>query len=201
MPSQQKQTTVRITKPQAREEPPVRDLALGKKILFAVLLVAVCFAGLEVVLWAAGVELLVDREDPFRGFSGLINVFEPQGNVYRTRLPQPGGTFNDQSFLATKPAQDVRIFTLGGSSSYGFPWSAPVAFTAILGEVLSAAHPQRTIEAINASGVSYAMHRLNIVAEELFRCAPDIFIIYSGHNEFIEPEFFEALKRRSSAPV
>lgn len=176
---------------------PGRELALWKKILFSTIATIACFLALELALWAGGVELLVEREDPFRGFSGLINVFEPQGDLYRTRLPKPGGTFNDQSFLATKPPKGVRIFTLGGSSSYGFPWSAPAAFTAILGELLSAAHPDRTIEAINASGVSYAMHRLNIVADELFQYQPDIFIIYSGHNEFIEPEFFNALKRRS----
>jgi len=157
------------------------------------------FVLLELALWASGVSLLVEREDPFRGFSGLITVFESRGDTYQTRLPKPGGTFNDQSFRARKPTGGVRIFTLGGSSSYGFPWSAPVAFTAILGDVLAAAHPDRPIEAVNASGVSYAMHRLNIVADELFRYEPDIFVIYSGHNEFIEPEFFNALKRRGSA--
>jgi tetratricopeptide (TPR) repeat protein len=34
------------------------------------------------------------------------------------------------------------------------------------------------------------------VADELVRYAPDIFLVYSGHNEFIEPAFFEALERR-----
>jgi tetratricopeptide (TPR) repeat protein len=171
---------------------------LPKLVLIAALSWLGFFALLELVLWGCGVPLLVDREDPFRGFSGLITVFEDQGEIYRTRLPKPGGTFNDQSFQSHKPSGGLRIFTLGGSSSYGFPWSAPVAFTAVLGDVLSASHPDRSIEAINASGVSYAMHRLNIVADELFHYEPDIFIIYSGHNEFIEPEFFNALKRRGA---
>ncbi|MFH1569782.1 MAG: tetratricopeptide repeat protein [Gemmatimonadota bacterium] len=182
--------------------PPPAAAATGrtarwKLALLAVLSWAGFFAALEVGLWAGGVERLVDREDPFRGFSGLISVFEPRGDVYHTRLPGPGATFNDQSFALHKPAGGVRLFTLSGSSSYGFPWSAPVAFTAILGDVLTAAHPRRPIEAVNASGVSYAMHRLNIVADELCRYEPDIFIVYSGHNEFVEPEFFKALKRRS----
>ncbi len=196
MPSKQKQKS---TKTIAKIKLNTSEQALWKKILFSAQATLAFFFALELALWAGGVALLVDREDPFRGFSGLITVFEPQGNVYRTRLPKPGGTFNDQSFLATKPVNGVRLFTLGGSSSYGFPWSAPVAFTAILGDVLAAAHPLQTIEAVNASGISYAMHRLNLVADELFRYEPDIFIIYSGHNEFIEPEFFHALKRRSFA--
>ena len=176
-----------------------RTARKGRLALLALFIWLGFFALMELLLWACGVPLLVGQEDPFRGFSGLISVFEPRGDVYRTRLPEPGGTFNDQSFQRHKASDGVRIFTLGGSSSYGFPWSAPVAFTAILGDVLSATHPERTIEAVNVSGVSYAMHRLNIVADELFRYEPDIFIIYSGHNEFIEPEFFNALKRRSTA--
>ena len=179
--------------------PSARVAGKGRLALFALLIWLAFFALLELSLWLWGVPLVVDQEDPFRGFSGLIAVFEPRGDVYQTRRPEPWGTFNDQSFQRHKPADGVRIFTLGGSSSYGFPWSAPVAFTAILGDVLSAVHPDRTIEAVNVSGVSYAMHRLNIVADELFRYEPDVFIIYSGHNEFIEPEFFNVLKRRGAA--
>ena len=86
---------------------------------------------------------------------------------YRTRAASRGSTFNDQSFLATKPADGLRLFCLGGSSSFGFPWGAEAAFTSIVGEALAATHPQRHVEAVNASGVSYAMHPLNIVADEL----------------------------------
>ena len=125
-----------------------------------------------------------------------MTVFEKDADRYRTRRANVG-TFNDQSFLAEKPAEGLRIFCLGGSSSYGYPWGAEAAFTEILGEAVDASHPEMRVEAVNASGVSYAMHRLNIVADELLRYDPDIFVVYSGHNEFIEPAFFEALKRRN----
>ena len=72
-----------------------------------------------------------------------------------------------------------------------------MAFTAVLGDVLRAAHPDRQVEAINVSGVSYAMHRLAIVADEIVGYEPDILIIYSGHNEFVERAFFDQLKTRS----
>ena len=140
----------------------------------------------------------IEQEDPFRGFSELVTVFEREGEVYRTRRATVGHTFNDQSFVADKPANGLRIFCLGGSSSFGFPWGAEIAFTNIVGEVLAANHPELHVEAVNASGVSYAMHRLNIVADELLAYEPDVFIVYSGHNEFIETAFFEALKDRST---
>lgn len=174
-----------------------RRIALWKKLLFATVVCLAFFVFLEVALWTADVATLIEQEDPFRGFSGLVTLFERDGDVYHTR-PSHLGSFNHQSFLAEKPDNGFRIFCLGGSSSHGFPWGAEAAFTSIVGEALATSHPELHVEAINASGVSYAMHRLNIVADELLSYDPDVFIIYSGHNEFVEPAFFDALKRRSS---
>ena len=175
-----------------------RKLPIWKKLLFATSVCTFFFALCELSLWAGGVATLIGREDPFRGFSGLVTIFEQEGGVYRTKLASRGGTFNDQSFRSVKPVSCRRIFCLGGSSSYGFPWDAEVAFTAFVDDALAASHPELQIEVVNASGISYAMHRLNIIADELLAYEPDVFIIYSGHNEFIEPAFFEALKRRST---
>ena len=178
--------------------PKPQRIALWKKLVFAAITCVVFFAAAELALWAAGVSTLIEQDDPFRGFSGLVTVFERDGDVYQTRRATLKSTFNDQSFLAQKPANGLRLFCLGGSSSYGFPWGADAAFTAILGETLAASHPELRVEAVNASGISYAMHRLNIVADELLKYKPDVFIIYSGHNEFVESAFFEALKYRGA---
>ena len=179
-------------------KPRHRQVALWKKLLFAMVVCLAFFAITELTLWTFGVAALVEQEDPFRGFSDLITVFEAEGDRYRTRRTGLG-TFNDQSFLVKKPAKGIRLFCLGGSSSHGYPWGAEAAFTDIVGEALAASHPERHVESVNASGVSYAMHRLNIVSDELLQYEPDVLLVYSGHNEFIEPEFFEALKRQSRA--
>ncbi|MHC5065380.1 MAG: hypothetical protein ACYTG5_15535, partial [Planctomycetota bacterium] len=171
---------------------------MWKKGFFAAIACLALFAFLELLLWIFGVATQIQREDPFQGFSGLISVFEVEGEKYRTR-PNNRSSFNDQSFLVQKPANGFRIFGLGGSSAHGFPWGAETALTGVVGEAIAAGHPDLQVEAVNASAVSYAMHRLNIVADELLAYEPDVFIIYSGHNEFAEPAFFEALKRRSAA--
>jgi len=178
-------------------KPQRRQLSLWKKLLFAAVVCLVFFALVELTLWAMGVVTLIAKEDPFRGFSGLVTAFARDGDVYQTRRSNLD-TFNDQSFLAKKPADGFRIFCLGGSSSHGFPWGAEAAFTGIVGDAVAGNHPELHIEAVNASGVSYAMHRLNIVADELLAYEPDVLLVYSGHNEFIEPAFFEALKRRGT---
>ena len=116
----------------------------------------------------------------------------------RTQPFLQGEVFNDQSFAAIKPPDGLRIFTVGGSSAFGFPWGAQTSFSGVLQDVLTHAFPDRNIEVVNAAGVSYAMHRLNLVVRELVEYEPDVLIVYSGHNEFVEHDFFEALRERSS---
>ena len=180
-----------------QNESRARGLSIWKKLLFAAISVIGIFGVLEGGLWVADIETMLDKEDPLRGFSRLVSVFEREGDVYRTRQFKGYVTFNDESFLSEKPKNGLRIFCLGGSSTYGFPWDGRVAFTAILGDVLAEAHPERQVEAINVGGISYAMHRLRIVADEIINYEPDVLIIYSGHNEFVESAFYSRLRDRS----
>lgn len=176
---------------------PPSSLPLWKQVLLSAAIVGSFFALVEGILFVAGVPTRLAREDPFWGFSGLVPVFERRGDEYRTRFTEPLRIFNDQSFAATKPENGLRLFTLGGSSAYGYPWSADASFSGVLGDVLTEALPERRVESINAAGISYAMHRLRFVARELVEYEPDVLIVYSGHNEFIEPDFFAELKQRT----
>src|SRR5438105_1730612 len=81
-----------------------------KKVLFSAVTCAGFFALLEVGLWIAGAPTLVEQEDPFRGFSGLVKVFQREGPIYRTQPATRGSTFNDQSFLVQKPSKGLRLF-------------------------------------------------------------------------------------------
>ena len=127
---------------------------------------SVLFALAELALLLVGVEPLIAERDPFLGFSASMRVFEEsEGNGRIATSPRASrSSFNAQSFLARKPANGLRIFTLGGSSAYGYPWGESVAFARLLGEALADALPDRSVEAINASGMSYASHRLRILA-------------------------------------
>src|SRR4030095_8740093 len=99
-------------------------MTLRRKTLYAGLTCGLLFAAVELLLWAAGVPTLLEREDPSRGFSGLVTVFERDRDRYRTRPETVYITFNPQSFLARKPANGLRLFCVGGSSAFGFPWGA-----------------------------------------------------------------------------
>jgi tetratricopeptide (TPR) repeat protein len=177
--------------PPERNAPPAR----GRPAFWVNLLVAagslVLFFGLaEGVLALVGVKPLSLTEDPYFGFANGQPLFlkktGPGGvEVYETN-PVKLSHFNFQSFPAKKAKGTFRIFTLGGSTTYGHPWRDSTSFTGWLREYLAEADPSRHYEVINAGGISYASYRAARLAEELLDYEPDLFVVYNGHNEFLE---------------
>jgi tetratricopeptide (TPR) repeat protein len=155
------------------------------------------FLGAEGILCASGVSTLAEESDPFRGFSERVRVFglDAEGNEYE-RSRGASTSFNQQRFLAEKPPEGFRFFVLGGSSAYGFPWGASAAFPRYLGDAIQTSWPDRIVEAVNAGGMSYASHRLRILAHEVLDYEPDLLVIYGGHNEFVERSFYGKLMER-----
>jgi len=176
----------------------MRLFTFKKTILYTSFLWLFFFIGIELLLSLFGVQSLIEQQDPSRGFSGLVPIFVREAKTMRTRSSLRGKVFNDQSFTIASPPNSLRIFTVGGSSAFGFPWGVHTSFSGVLQDVLTSAYPDRQIEVINAAGVSYAMHRLNLVVRELIEYQPDVFIIYSGHNEFVEQNFYKTFRKRSS---
>jgi tetratricopeptide (TPR) repeat protein len=165
---------------------------VSRKIFFAALAVALFFGLAECALWIAGVRPLASERDPFQGFAEGVRIYELDAGrgVYRTNPRAVQHSFNYQEFRAEKPAGGFRLFVLGGSSAWGFPWGAEVAFAHPLGLALEAARPGRTIESINAAAMSYGSHRLRIVAREVLGYSPDAIVVFEGHNEFVERRFY-----------
>ena len=52
--------------------------------------------------------------------------------------------------------------------------------------MLPKADPSRKWEVINAGAISYASYRIKGLMAELARYEPDLFIVYTGENEFLE---------------
>lgn len=138
----------------------------------------------------------VDLGDPYISFSGLrpLFVLDATGTQFETdeeRLTY----FRPQSFAATKSPETFRIFCLGGSTVQGRPHSVETSFTTWLELNLRASRPETTWEVVNCGGISYASYRLVPIMRELTGHEPDLFIIYMGHNEFLEDRTYRILKR------
>ncbi len=151
---------------------------------------------IELGLFIFGVEPLSSQGDVSLGFSEQTKVFERDGADFRVRAALTPTTFNEVRFRAQKPKEGLRIFVLGGSSAYGFPWSDDEAFSGHLERALARSR-EVPVEVVNLGGLSYAMHRLHILSKKLVQYQPDVFVVYSGHNEFVERGIFSDLRGRS----
>ncbi len=179
---------------QDSRSPAVRDsieTSRAQKALLVFFGFALFLVGLVVVeglLEVFGIGDPYAVEDPYVGFVEGNDLFEPVQisgkKVFRTR-PQKLGFFNDQSFGGDKDPEALRIFALGGSTTAGRPYDWRVAFPKWL-EVFGNAVSDRPLEVINAGGISYASYRITVLMKELVRYQPDVFVIYTGHNEFLE---------------
>ena len=174
-----------------------RHLPAWKKILFSAVSIVIFFTALELVLKLAGVRSVLYEEDPYVGFvsSSSVYVEDPEsvGQAYLVTAPNKLKHFNPQRFLKTKPDGAYRIFTLGGSTTYGRPYDDMHSFSGWLRELLPSIDRSRHFEVINAGAISYASYRVARLMEELIEYDPDLFIVYSGHNEFLERRTYGAL--------
>lgn len=139
-------------------------------------------------------------DDPFVGFSELQPLFQFNETEARYEIPKPRlKFFAEESFPTRKPPGTFRIFCLGGSTVQGRPFSKETSFTTFLQIGLGEADPTRNWEVINCGGISYASYRLVPMLEECLNYEPDLFILCTGHNEFLEDRSYGHL--RDVAPI
>ncbi|KLU04784.1 putative transmembrane protein [Rhodopirellula islandica] len=157
---------------------------------------------IELVLALIGVGRSNAQGDPMMGFSKQVPLLErftdEDGKVWMRTAENKLVWFNDQRFPLTKPANTQRIFCLGGSTTFGRPYDDNTSFAGWLREWLRHVDASSHHEVFNAGGVSYASYRVAAVMEELADHDPDLFIVYTGQNEFLErrtyADFFEQSK-------
>jgi len=90
------------------------------------------------------------------------------------------------TFPAQKPDNGFRVFCVGGSASAGWPHPPGEDWCAQLEPSLAAALPHREVEVINVSAHAYASYRVRLVFQQVMRLEPDLVLIWSGNNEFLE---------------
>jgi len=164
----------------------------------AVVLGLSTFALAELVLVIAGVGRPEEYEDPFVGFSEIRPLFVSSDDGQQYEIAESRRAyFALDSFAARKSEDAFRIFCLGGSTVQGRPYSRQTSFTTWLQLALQTAEPGRTWEVINCGGVSYASYRLLPILKECLEYEPDLFVICTGHNEFLEDRTYPTLKQAS----
>ena len=139
---------------------------LWLRFLLPVISIFIFFALLEGGLALFGVTPTVKTEDPFVGFASHSPLFLPVGDstseVQMVTAPNKKDFFNVQRFAREKTSSSYRVFTLGGSTTYGRPYDDSTSFSGWLRELLPAADQSKNWEVINAGGISYALSLIHI---------------------------------------
>lgn len=157
------------------------------------------FVLFEVGLQYTGLGAPQGYSDPFVGFSEIHPLFELDAGAGRyetaaSRLP----FFGHQQFIQKKPTDGFRAFCLGGSTVLGHPYQPDTAFSEWMEIELAQRGPWSTCEVVNCGGISYASYRLVPILREALGYEPDLIVVASGHNEFLEDRTYESLKSRSA---
>ena len=181
----------------ARQCPPRRG---GRRWLFRI---AAVLVGLSPLLVFEGLCIAFDwgrgslHDDPFVGFRSVVPLFVESEDRSRYEIPKARQThFRPDSFPAEKGSNVFRVFCLGGSTVQGRPFAVETAFSTWLKISLQASDPDRRFEVVNCGGISYASYRLVPILEEVLGYQPDLIILYTGHNEFLEDRTFDHIASR-----
>ncbi|MEZ6129472.1 MAG: tetratricopeptide repeat protein [Planctomycetaceae bacterium] len=132
------------------------------------------------------------------GNTNPLFEFDQATQEYRTSLSKLQ-FFVTQQFPQQVAANEFRFFVLGGSTVQGRPFSVDTSFTRWLELRLNAADPNTKYSGINCGGISYASYRLKPVLQEVLTYQPDLIVLATGHNEFLEDRTYTSLKSRSTA--
>jgi tetratricopeptide (TPR) repeat protein len=184
---------------------PRQPLHWSKKLLFSLVTTVVVLGSIELALRVVGVQPVTDTRDPFVGFSQQVPLMElvrdEAGNAFMKTAKSKLVWFNDQSFPKRKENGVRRIFALGGSTTYGHPYDDTTSFSGWMREYLPVADASQRWEVINCGGISYASYRVAALMEELVQYEPDLFVVFSAHNEFLERRTYAGMFERSAASL
>ncbi len=163
------------------------DQAKRNKVYFRILswvLVLVFFALIEILLrlfsYGTDMHLFVKQDSNTK--ENYMKVNPKVGEKYFNRFEATTGT--DDVFLKDKPENAYRIFLLGSSTIYGYPYGRNLMASRILQQRLQDAFPDMSIEVINTSITAINSITLKDFANQALKYNPDALLIYAGHNEY-----------------
>jgi len=173
------------------------------KIISVIVIPIVIFLIIEISLYIIGVENIYESEDPYLGFEEISPLFKKQDQTQSDSVSKfvtqknKLAWFHYQEFKVNKPKNGFRVFCFGGSTTAGRPYGSTTAFPSWLKLSLQKIDPTKSYEVINVGGISYASYRIIILLKEMLKYQPDLFVVYTGHNEFLEDRTYETLKNRN----
>jgi tetratricopeptide (TPR) repeat protein len=176
--------------------------SIPKLIAFSVVSCALFLFLVEGVLAIFDLPKGESSQDPFVGFSSQERLFTDSAIIKNGKnlpvmitYPDKLELFPNESFTKTKSANTLRAFCVGGSTTHGRPYTHRTSFCSWLEDFLNYTDSEHQWEVINAGGVSYASYRIALLMDELIQYEPDLVVVYTGHNEFLERRTYSKILR------
>jgi tetratricopeptide (TPR) repeat protein len=92
-----------------------------------------------------------------------------------------------QQVLHPKPEGTLRVVAFGGSATAGLGFSPNVTFARYLERMWREAAPDQELEVVNLGVVALASKQVRRLVDDVIEnAAPDLLLVYSGNNEFLE---------------
>ena len=120
--------------------------------------------------------------NPVEGYEKYMVVNPVIGKKYFSKLEYTSPA-NDM-FLKEKPDSSFRVFVMGSSVVYGFPYERNLMFSRILHARMEDKWPDLKIEMVNTAITAINSFTLLDYTPQILREEPDAILIYAGHNEF-----------------
>jgi tetratricopeptide (TPR) repeat protein len=179
-----------------------RQFSWARRLLFSLIPVGLLLLVTEGALMLVGVRPVTDLRDPYVGFASQVPLFEESQASATAGMMTTAYSklvwFNPQTFPRLKPEGTRRLFCLGGSTTFGHPYADPTSYVGWMRELLPVVDSSRHWEVINVGGVSYASYRVAALMQELVQYQPDVFVVYTAQNEFLERRTYAGMFEQSS---
>lgn len=152
--------------------------------LITMLIPLIILAGIEGILRLSnyGDDFSLFVQNPESGYEEYMMLNPDVGKKYFQKLEytEPGNDI----FLKEKPENTFRIFVMGSSTVYGFPYDGNLMFSRILNQQLEEAFTEKSIEVVNTAITAINSYTLLDFTDQILAHEPDAILIYAGHNEF-----------------
>lgn len=162
-------------------------LSRTKTVIYSLIPVTVVFAALE-----GSARIWEHWHPPFPadygwGFDAESRLYIPSDDYPGWMITNPSKriSFCQEEFQMPKPPDVFRVFVVGGSTILNAEnqlWYMSIKLTLQL---------KRPCQVIDAGGGGYGTHRLVAVISEIMAYQPDVVVLSTGNNEFVEVEQLE----------
>lgn len=160
---------------------PKQNIVFKLITIFIPVIILMAFEGvLRITGYGDNLHLFV--QNPVKGYEKYMIVNPVIGKKYFQKFEYTAPA-ND-IFLKNKPENTFRIFVMGSSTVFGFPYERNLMFSRIMHKRLEDAYPDKKIEVVNTSITAVNSFTLLDFTGQILKYDPDAILIYAGHNEF-----------------